>query len=588
MVQYKWVALSNTTIGTLMATINQTILLIALPAIFRGIHINALASGSFIYLIWIIMGFNIVTATLLVTFGRLSDIFGRVRLFNMGFAIFTVGSIMLTLTPGLGNTGALELIIFRLIQGVGAAFLFSNAAAILTDAFPHNERGMALGLNMVAALSGSFIGLILGGILATFDWRFVFLVSVPVGFLGTAWSYAKLKDISARDKQQKIDVFGNIAFGGGLTISLVGVTYGLVPYPVGSTNQMGWTNPFVIVSIVIGVALLAIFPFIERKVSQPMFDLRLFRIRPFTAGIFAGMLGSIGRGGFMFILIILLQGIYLPLAGYNFASTPFWAGIYMIPLTIGFLVMGPISGILSDRHGARALATSGMLIVAATFAAMTFLPNATHLQYYELAILLFIMGIGNGMFASPNSAAIMNSLPQDKRGVGSGMRSTLQNAGLTASMAIFFTIVITGLSATLPGSITSSLNSLGASVLDPFFNNVSASSALFSAFLGENPMSVILTQIGPSVTGSLSPTIIGTLTSQFWFPDAISTPFMGALRETFEFGAIISVIAAVASSMRGKKYVMIDSTEPNLSGNGKYDLSSVQTGKVTSERKTKH
>ncbi len=372
MVEYKWVALSNTTLGTLMASIDGTIVLIALPAIFRGIQLNPLT--SFPYLLWILFGYLIVTATLLVSFGRLSDIYGRVRLYNMGFAIFAFGSILLFLTPNTGSLGALELIFFRIIQAVGAAFLFSNSAAIITDAFPANERGKALGINQVAALAGSFIGLVLGGTLATIDWRLVFLVSVPVSTFGAAWSYWKLKELGTVSRGEKIDVWGNITFAAGLTVLLISLTYGLLPY---GSATMGWSDPYVIVGLISGVALLVAFPFVERWVKYPMFRLSLFRIRTFSAGIFAGFLASIARGGVMIMLSILLQGIWLPLHGISYTDTPFWAGIYLLPLSAGFVTMGPISGALSDKYGARGLATLGMMITCGTFLGLATLPTTS-------------------------------------------------------------------------------------------------------------------------------------------------------------------------------------------------------------------
>ena len=369
MVEYKWVALSNTTLGTLMASIDATIVLIALPAIFRGINIDPFS--SFQYMLWILFGYSIVTATLLVTFGRLSDMFGRVRLYNLGFAIFTVGSILLSITPNQGDLGAIELIVFRIVQGIGGAFLFANSAAIITDAFPSNERGKALGINQISFLAGSLVGLVLGGILAIYDWRLVFLVSVPVGVVGTVWSYLKLKEHGTIRKNQKLDIWGNIAFGGGLTLVLAGVIYGLIPY---GSSAMGWGNPWVVASLIAGVSLLVAFPFIESRVAEPMFRLELFKIRAFSAGNLASLFSSMSRGGVMIMLVILLQGIWLPLNGYSYDSTPFWAGILMIPMSIGFVLTGPISGWLSDKHGARLLATLGMLISAAAFAGFVLLP----------------------------------------------------------------------------------------------------------------------------------------------------------------------------------------------------------------------
>ncbi len=552
MVKYKWVALSNTTMGVLMATINGTITLISLPAIFKGIHLDPFASGSFIYLLWILMGFNIVTAVLLVTFGRLSDIFGRVRLFNVGFAIFTFGSVMLYLTPGSGDAAAQYLVAFRIVQGVGASFLFSNSSAIITDAFPVSERGKALGINQVAALGGSFIGLILGGILSVINWRYVFLVSVPVGLLGTVWSVIKLKDTALKEEGQKIDYAGNIVFGSGLTVLLIAITYGLLPYKSSST---GWSNPLVVAGIVAGLILLIIFPFVERYVKQPMFRLKLFRNRAFAAGNFASLLSSVGRGGVMLMLVILLQGIWLPLHGYSYTSTPFWAGIFMLPMTAGFMIMGPLSGAISDRHGARVLATAGMVIVGVAFLVLSLFPY--NFNYLEFGLTLFVMGMGNGMFAAPNTAAIMNSVPAESRGAASGMMTTLRNAGQTASMGMFFTIVIIALSTGMGSSFTSALSSIGvsnASLYGSVLGKVPPTIALFSAFLGENPMATIIAALPASMQSGLAP-YMATLTGKTWFPMALAPAFMGALRDAFYVGMALSFVAAAVSLLRGRKYV---------------------------------
>ncbi len=548
MVQYKWVALSNTTLGVMMAMINSTIILISLPAIFRGIGIQPL--DSFQYLLWILFGYNIVTATLLVTFGRLSDIFGRVRLYNLGFLVFTLGSIALWLTPGKGDMAADYIIIFRIVQGIGGAFLFSNSAAILTDAFPHTERGKALGVNQIAALAGSLVGLILGGILATIDWRFVFLVSVPFGLFGTIWSYTRLKELMKPEREQRIDVWGNATFAVGLTLILVGTTYGLMPY---GKSTMGWGSPWVISAIAAGLVLMLIFPFIESRVKEPMFNLQLFKRRIFTAANFAGLLGSIARGGMMIMLIILLQGIWLPLHGYSYASTPFWAGIYMTPMMFGFIAMGPLSGWLSDRHGARGLATLGMVIVTASFSLLMLLPY--NFDYWQFALLLLMQGLGMGMFAAPNTASIMNSVPPEARGAASGMRATIQNSGQTISIALFFIIIIQSLSSSLPGSLYASLISAGASQqLALTLRSIPPTGALFSAFLGYNPVLSILSQY-PSLASTLSPATYTLLTGKYWFPTVIAGPFMVAMREAFIISAALSAIAAVVSLMRGKIYI---------------------------------
>jgi EmrB/QacA subfamily drug resistance transporter len=562
MVQYKWVALSNTTLGTLMASIDMTIVLIALPAIFRGIQIDPFS--SFQYLLWIMFGYSIVTATLLVTFGRLSDIYGRVKLYNLGFAIFTVGSILLSLTPNVGDAGAIELIVFRIVQGVGAAFLFSNSAAIITDAFPENERGKALGINQLAFLAGSLIGLVLGGILAVFDWRLVFLVSVPVGVIGTVWSYWKLKEQNIVRKKQKMDVWGNISFGAGLTLILLGITYGLVPY---GNSSMGWSNPWVISSLVSGAALLVAFPFIESRVAEPMFKLDLFKNRMFATANIATFLSAISRGGVMIMLVVLLQGVWLPLHGFSYDSAPFWAGIFMIPMSIGIALTGPLSGWLSDKHGARVLATAGMIITGIAFLAFTLLP--ANFEYLPFAIILLVMGIGNGIFMSPNMASVMNSCPAEHRGAASGLRSTLQNCGQTISQAIFFAIIIISLNTTLPAALATAVASTGCPAqIAAAFSHTPASGALFAAFLGYNPIGTLLQAMGPTVTASLSQNTLNVLTGQTFFPNAIASPFMTALTQAFVIAAVLCFLAAVFSALRGKKYVYSESGN-NGNGEGK-------------------
>ncbi len=552
--QYKWVALSNTTIGVLMASINGTITIISLPAIFRGIDINPFT--SFQYLLWILMGYSVVTATLLVSFGRLSDIYGRVRLYNLGFLIFTIGSILLSITPNKGSLGALELIIFRIVQGIGGAFLFSNSAAIITDAFPYNERGKALGINQIAALAGSLIGLILGGILSVINWRLVFLVSVPVGIFGTIWSYTKLKELNKPNRNEGIDWLGNLTFGAGLILILVAITYGLLPY---GDSQLGWGNPYVIISLIAGFALIGAFIYVETKVKYPMFRLELFKNRMFAAGNFASFLRSVAYGGLMIMLVIFLQGIWLPLHGYSYSETPFWAGIYTIPLMVGFVTMGPISGWLSDRYGARVLATLGMVIVGIGFLLLTTLPY--NFSYPEFALIIFFMGLGNGMFASPNTASIMNSVPPKHRGAASGMRSTLQNTGQTMSIAIFFTIVIISLASTLPSALANAVTQAGAPQLASLMQHVPVTGALFAAFLGYDPVKTLISSLPPQVASSIPPQAIATMEQRTWFPTAIAPAFMQALRTAFYISAIITFLAAIASALRGK--VRIVDGDPN-------------------------
>ena len=545
MVQEKWVALSNTTMGVLMATINMSILIIALPAIFTGIDLNPLQPNSFVYLLWILMGYMIVTAVLLVTIGRLSDMFGRVRLFNMGFAIFTIGSILLYLTPGKHDTGALELIIFRIIQAVGGSFIFANSYAIITDNFKKEERGFALGINAIAATAGMSIGIVVGGVLATINWRYIFLVSVPVGILGTVWSYLKLKETSPK-KKQRLDIPGNITFAGGLIIFLVGVTYGIAPY---KTSAMGWGNPWVQVALIVGAILLIAFPFVERKVKQPMFNLSLFKIRGFTAGSFAGMISSMGMMGFMFMIIILFQGIWLPIHGYHYASVPFWAGIYMLPMTVAMGIFGPIAGRYSDTHGQRWLASTGLIVSGVALLLLVLLP--ADFIYIFMAILLFMFGAGMGMFTAPNTSAVMSSVPPDVRGSASGMLSTLRNVGTTASMGIFFSILILGLTTTLPHTLSSAVTSAGGgSTLAGIMSKLPPTEAIFGALLGINPAKVILGLLPHAVVSGIPSSAIATITARTWFPTIFAPAFIKSLHIVFYVGAAIVFVGALVSIFR--------------------------------------
>jgi MFS family permease len=543
---YKWTALANTTLGVLMATINTSIILISLPQIFDGIHLNPLLPSSTGYLLWMLMGFLVVTAVLVVTLGRIGDMYGRVRIYNLGFAIFTVFSILLAVTWFNGVAAALWLIVLRIGQGVGAACLMANSTAILTDAFPENERGMAIGINSIALVGGSFIGLLLGGLLGPVNWHLIFLVSVPFGVFGTVWGYAKLKDQGLRTPAP-IDWWGNITFAIGLIALLAGITYGIMPY---GHHVMGWTNPMVLAAVIGGVAMLGVFGYIETRVADPMIDLRLFRIRAFSAGNFAGFLGALGRGGLMFLLILWLQGVWLPLHGYNFEQTPLWAGIYMLPLTIGMLAAAPLAGWLSDRFGARPFATGGMLGTALGFLLLAILP--VDFDFVAFAGILLLIGLSQGLFTPPNRAGIMNSLPADRRGAGAGVANTFQNSAQVLSIGIFFTLIIVGLASSLPGRLYHGLVAQGL----PASTATSVShlppvASLFAAFLGYNPMAKLL----GSQLGHVSPGHAAYLTGHSFFPHLISGSFQSGLHEALYFATAMCLLAAGASWMRGSKYV---------------------------------
>ncbi len=545
---YKWLALSNTTLGMLAATVNASIVIISLPAIFRGIKLNPLTPGNVSYLLWMLMGYLVVSAVLVVTLGRLGDIYGRVKMYNAGFAIFALGALFLPFDPLTGPPGALWLIGFRVIQAFGGAMLMANAPAILTDAFPSNQRGTAMGINQVAGISGMFIGLILGGVLAAVDWRLVFIVSVPIGIIGTIWSYLSLREVGIRTPS-RIDWLGNVTFAIGLIALLVGITYGLLPY---GGHSMGWTSPLVLGGIFGGIAMLVVFCFVETRVAAPMFDLHLMRIRAFAAGISATLLASIARGGLQFMLIIWLQGIWLPLHGYDFKDTPLWAGIFLLPLTGGFVVSGPVSGWLSDKHGARWFASGGLLVSAAAFAGLLIIP--TDFSYSAFAVLIFVAGAGMGLFSAPNAAGIMNSVPAKQRGAASGMLATFQNSGFVLSIGIFFTLMIAGLAATLPTTLTHGLAAQGVPHAIAFkIGSLPPVGSLFAAFLGYNPVAQLLGPTG--ILAHLPASHVTLLTGKVFFPQLISGPFHHGLNIVFVMAICLLIIASGVSLLRGGRYV---------------------------------
>jgi MFS family permease len=542
--RYKWIALSNTTLGMLLATINSSIVLISLPAIFNGVHLNPLEPGNVSYLLWMLMGYMLVTAVMVVALGRLGDMYGRVRIYNAGFAIFTVTSIILSLDPLDGAGGALWLIGWRVLQAVGGSMLMANAAAIVTDVFPARQRGTALGINIVAGIAGSFIGLVLGGVLAEWNWRSVFWVNVPIGLLGTVWAYRSLHDTGIRIKA-RLDWWGNLTFAVGLTALLAGITYGIQPY---GGHTMGWTNPWVLTGLIGGVVVLVLFCLIESRVAEPMFPLGLFRITAFASGNAASLLGSIARGGLQFMLIIWLQGIWLPLHGYNYEQTPLWAGIYLLPLTIGFLAAGPLAGALSDRYGARLFAAGGLVVMAASFGGLLLIPS--NFNYWVFALLVFINGLGGGLFAAPNTALVMSSVPARLRGAASGMRATFQNSGMVLSIGVFFSLMVAGLASSLPQTLSSGLTAQGVpTAAADAVAQLPPVGTLFAAFLGYNPIQQLL---GPQVLGALPTANADTLTGRQFFPNLISGPFHHGLGIVFWLAIGMALVGAAASLLAPK------------------------------------
>src|SRR6476660_373514 len=506
--------LSNTTLAVLLATLDASITLIAMPDIFRGIKLDPLVPGNSFYLLWMVLGYLVVSSVLIVSLGRLGDMFGRVKIYNLGFVIYTVASLLLAIDWMTGRAGASYLIGFRIVQGIGGACLLANAAAIITDAFPANQRGMALGLNNIVGVSGFFIGLVLGGVLAPIDWRLVFLISVPVGLFGTVWAYARLRELNT-PRRELVDWLGNVTFALGLVLAMVAVTYGIRPAGGAAT---GWGSTRVLVLLAFAVASLTVFVRIERRSEHPMFRLSLFRIRAFTFGTLSTFLSAVARGGLMFMLVIWLQGVWLPQHGYDFTETPLWAGIYMLPLTVGMLCVGPLSGVLSDRFGARPFATAGMVLTALGFGLLMLLP--ANFAYPAFGAILLLIGASMGLFASPNRAAVMNSLPPEHRGAGGAMNQTFQNSAQVLSIGIFFTLMILGLSATLPHTLASGLQAHGvAHATDAQTGHLPPVSILFAAFLGPNPAPELL---GPHLLNHLSHADAATITGRSFFPGLLS------------------------------------------------------------------
>ena len=562
--RYRWVALANTTASTFMAMLDGSIVIIAMPAIFRGIHLDPLSPGNIGYLLWMILGYRLVQAVLVVNLGRLGDMFGRVKIYNAGFVVFTFASILLSFDPFDGGHGALWLIGWRVLQAVGGSMLVANSAAILTDAFPADKRGFALGINQVASLAGQFIGLVAGGLLAALDWRAVFWVNVPVGIFGTIWAYRKLRDNGERHRE-RMDWWGNITFAFGLGAVLIGITEGIQPY---GHHSEGWTNPLVIGLLGGGVVLLCVFSIIERRVAAPMFQLSLFRIRAFTAGSIAGFAVAVARGGLQFMLIIWLQGIWLPLHGYNFSDTPLWAGIFLLPLTAGFLISGPLSGTMSDRFGSRGIASAGMVVFGGSFIGLMFLP--ANFSYWAFALLIAANGIGSGMFVSPNSSSIMSSVPARHRGAASGMRATFQNSGTALSIGIFFSLMIAGLASSLPQTLTRGLQHQGVPhAVAHHIGTLPPVSSLFATVLGVNPIQHLLSTA--HALSSLPAASQRILTGRTFFASVISVPFQHGLAVVFIAAAALSVVAGLASLLRGGRYVhpeMVAEVSPNVSADG--------------------
>lgn len=394
-----------------MASLDRNIVIIALPSIANELH------TSLITLVWIAIGYWVVTASMLLTFGRLADMFGRVKLYNLGFALFTFGSGLCCIS----QTGE-QLIVFRIIQALGAAFIFSNSSAILSDSFPESERGKALGINQISIVVGSVMGLVIGGALTSyFGWRSIFWINIPIGIFATIWAFSKLKELGTI-KKEKIDWLGNLLFAGGLISILLGITFG----------SFHLLNIFEIAMFMLaGISLLVLFYKNEKKVSFPMMDLSLFKLRLFTSSNIAIFFNSLARGAFTFVMVFFLQGPTMLL-------NPLESGIYLIPVSLALAVVAPITGWFYDKYRSQIISQTGLIVSAIGFILLATM--GSRISYADAILPLALIGAGMGIFTSPNRATIMNSVPPNRRGVAAGISTTLVMAGSAFSIGLVFLI----------------------------------------------------------------------------------------------------------------------------------------------------
>jgi EmrB/QacA subfamily drug resistance transporter len=427
----------------LLATVNSGTLIIALPEMERALGIGLLA------LVWVILSYMIASTVLVLTAGRLSDLFGRKLAYVTGFLVFSVASL------GAGfATDATGLILWRVLQGIGAAFLFANAAALVTDAFPREQLGVAMGTNTMVAAVGLVIGPVLGGVLVAISWQWVFWFNVPLGLLGALWGALVLRELSRRDSVRGLDLLGTAAFVAGLSGLVFGISRGGIE---------AWDDPLVIGSLVVAAVLLPAFLLIERRTRAPMLDLSIFSDRLFAAATGAAFINGLSRFALMFVFVFYFQG---PLG-----DDPIIAGLKLAPLAIGMLIASPLGGLWADRHGSRALAAGGMVVSAAGLALMTTLD--VHTPYWQCALWLLLVGICSGMFNSPNTAAMMGTVPPHRRGIAAGARTVLQNTGAVLSIAFVLVIVTAAVPRDLLFKIFSGLTSgLSDAALAPFISNM--------------------------------------------------------------------------------------------------------------------
>jgi MFS family permease len=540
--------LVNSFLGSLMASMTMSAIIIALPDILRGIGVNPMSPLGFASMMWLMFSYPLMVAVAVPIVGRLSDMYGRGKMFTIGDAIFTVMSTLLGIVPGYGSVAVAQMIAYRFVQGLGGSMMFTNSAAIITDVYPPHRRGVAMGIVSIAFSAGSIIGLVVGGVLAVVNWRLVFLVNTPIGIASTAWAYVTVYRLPLGLRRVRVDYLGASMLAASLVLLLLGITFGMLP---SGNSMMSWGSPMVLGLIGGGLLLMALLIPVEMRTGEPILKINLFRIRPFTFGVLSALFLFLAQGANIFVLSLLLQAIYLPMHGVPYSETPLLAGIYLIPSSIANAVFAPVGGRLINRFGARVVSTIGAVLLGVSFELLTLL--SLNFNYTLFAADLFLMGTGSGLFQSPNLVSIMSSVPQEDRSAASGLRASMQNIGLLMSFAVFLTLILVGSATALSTSISSALIKVGVpSDVVSELTRIPPAYALFAAFMGYDPMKFLMSQAGVDLPGS----VYAAVTKPTFFPSAIAPAMATGFIYAYHIAAIMAFTAAVFSYLRGREHIV--------------------------------
>lgn len=540
--------LVNSFLGSLMASMTMSAIIIALPDILRGIGVNPMSPLGFASMMWLMFSYPLMVAVAVPIVGRLSDMYGRGKMFTIGDAIFTVMSTLLGIVPGYGSVAVAQMIAYRFVQGLGGSMMFTNSAAIITDVYPPHRRGVAMGIVSIAFSAGSIIGLVVGGVLAVVNWRLVFLVNTPIGIASTAWAYVTVYRLPLGLRRVRVDYLGASMLAASLILLLLGITFGMLP---SGNSMMSWGSPMVLGLIGGGLLLMALLIPVEMRTGEPILKINLFRIRPFTFGVLSALFLFLAQGANVFVLSLLLQAIYLPMHGVPYSETPLLAGIYLIPSSIANAVFAPVGGRLINRFGARVVSTIGAVLLGVSFELLTLL--SLNFNYTLFAADLFLMGTGSGLFQSPNLVSIMSSVPQEDRSAASGLRASMQNIGLLMSFAVFLTLILVGSATALSTSISSALIKVGVpSDVVSELTRIPPAYALFAAFMGYDPMKFLMSQAGVDLPGS----VYAAVTKPTFFPSAIAPAMATGFIYAYHIAAIMAFTAAIFSYLRGREHIV--------------------------------